>query len=387
MELKMPVLAQEIIDKIRANNGTAYLVGGAVRDMMLLIEPSDLDIACSLSQDELLQLFENSKNIGGIYGTVSVNDVEITPYRCDGEYKDCRHPADLSFGCTIEADLSRRDFTVNAMAYDGQELIDPFGGERDIKNRVLRCVGSADAKFAEDALRILRLFRFAAVTGFNVEWDTFDAAIRAAANISALPKERVRNEMQMIMMSNNPHVIAPLITAGGLISYGFACDAPCLHSLASVQATMLARWWALIFFCRADINLVCTSFNFSAAFMRDLHNLTVLYNMKTPIDVLQLKLALVNMPNMDFAEAFAALATINPRFVQIDKIFRELCQSNEPFTIKDLAIGGNDLLQIGVKPKKIGDILRELQILVIKNHSLNNYDYLIKIANNLKYLL
>ena len=180
----IPSYCKKILDTLKLSNFEGFLVGGCVRDSLMGTTPDDYDITTNATPDEMIKVFKDFKVIetGLSHGTVTVlvdgNSVEVTTYRIDGEYVDNRHPNEVLFTRNIKEDLSRRDFTVNAMAYNEETgLVDLFGGLADIENKILRTVGDAKTRFTEDALRILRLFRFAATLGFAIENKTLNSAL------------------------------------------------------------------------------------------------------------------------------------------------------------------------------------------------------------------
>ena len=179
INLNIPDFVCEIIERISASDESAYLVGGSLRDMLLSKEPHDFDLASSASPEKICEIFSDMRVIktGIAHGTVTLlsrgGSVEITTFRVDGAYTDMRHPESVKFTRRIEDDLSRRDFTVNAMAYNKKDrLIDLFGGASDIENKIIRTVGAPEERFTEDALRIMRAFRFSAQLGFDIEKKT-----------------------------------------------------------------------------------------------------------------------------------------------------------------------------------------------------------------------
>ena len=208
----MPILPKEVKTVIAAlqNAGySPYLVGGCVREMLRGKEPSDYDMTSDAPPEEVLRIFGESAHPTGLpHGTVTVVSgglpIELTTMRRDGAYRDNRHPDSVTFGTSIEEDLARRDFTVNAIALAPTgALIDPFGGQKDLKAGVLRCVGEAARRFEEDALRILRLVRFCSVLGFSAEEKTARAAHEKSALLSNVAHERVYAEMNKLLLGEN----------------------------------------------------------------------------------------------------------------------------------------------------------------------------------------
>lgn len=208
----LPIEIREIIDEIRKNNEEAYVVGGAVRNFLLNIEINDYDIATSGKPDKILKIFEDFRtvDIGKEFGTILVlykgYEVEITTFRKDGKYKDGRRPESVEFSKRIEDDLIRRDFTINAMAYDGEKIIDLFGGQIDLEKKLIKTVENPYERFSEDYLRILRAIRFAAQLDFRIEENTFQACLEYGDKLSLVSKERIRDELFKILLSKKPSI-------------------------------------------------------------------------------------------------------------------------------------------------------------------------------------
>ena len=178
--IEIPEKAERILETLHGAGYEAYVVGGCVRDSILGRTPGDWDITTSASPQQVKALFPRTIDTGIEHGTVTVMDgkegFEVTTYRIDGAYEDCRHPKSVTFTSNLTEDLKRRDFTINAMAYAPKTgLVDEFGGMEDLKNKVIRCVGDPRERFGEDALRMLRAVRFAAQLGFTLSDDVRDA--------------------------------------------------------------------------------------------------------------------------------------------------------------------------------------------------------------------
>ena len=208
MKILIPTQAAEIIKTLSSHGYEAYAVGGCVRDSILGKTPSDWDITTSARPEQVKALFAKTIDTGIKHGTVTVmmdkTGYEVTTYRIDGLYEDHRRPNDVTFTTSLREDLMRRDFTINAMAYnDTDGLIDLFGGMDDLQNRVIRCVGNARDRFEEDALRMLRAVRFAAELGFSLEPETRRALDRLHGSISRVAKERIFAELKKLLTA--PH--------------------------------------------------------------------------------------------------------------------------------------------------------------------------------------
>lgn len=202
MKITCPDRIVKAIDLLEKSGYSAYAVGGCVRDSVMGREPNDWDMTSSATPDEIQRTFSGFRTVptGIKHGTVTViidgKPIEITTMRVDGEYSDNRHPETVRFTKRIEDDLGRRDFTVNAMAYNPKSgIVDPYGGMNDIENRIIRCVGDADTRFNEDALRILRAVRFASTLGFDIEKNTSDSVLANRRLLENISKERIRVEL------------------------------------------------------------------------------------------------------------------------------------------------------------------------------------------------
>lgn len=208
-----------ILSKLNQNGFEGFVVGGCVRDSIIGRDISDWDITTNAVPEDVIRIFSDEKKyLCGIkHGTVTliINSIpfEITTYRIDGYYRDFRRPESISFSTKLDEDLKRRDFTINAMAYNEHSgLIDAFNGKNDIENKIVRCVGNPDKRFMEDALRMLRAVRFTAQLGFLLDCETEKSIINNAYLIKNISNERVRDEITKIIMSNNPGIIySPLI--------------------------------------------------------------------------------------------------------------------------------------------------------------------------------
>ena len=214
MKINVPKSVEWIINRLEENGYEAYAVGGCVRDSVMGKEPHDWDICTSALPDETLSCLgmENIIENGIKHGTVTVRvdgeNYEITTFRTDGEYTDNRHPESVTFVRDLREDLSRRDFTVNALAYNKQRgLQDYFEGVGDIENKVIRCVGSPDRRFGEDALRILRALRFSSVLGFDIEKRTSKSIHKNAYLLKNISKERIMSELIKILEGENVEAV------------------------------------------------------------------------------------------------------------------------------------------------------------------------------------
>lgn len=209
MQLFMPENVKMIINKLQDAGYEAYAVGGCVRDSYLGINPNDWDITTSALPNQVKAIFRRTIDVGIQHGTVKImvgdEGYEVTTYRIDGEYEDGRHPKKVTFTASLEEDLKRRDFTINAMAYSEKTgIIDLFDGIKDLENGIIKAVGNPYERFSEDALRILRALRFSAKFSFEIEDKTKEAIRELAPTLSKISAERIREELEKLIMSDNP---------------------------------------------------------------------------------------------------------------------------------------------------------------------------------------
>lgn len=209
MVINLPEKVKYIIDRITEAGYEAYAVGGCVRDSILGREPDDWDITTSAKPQQIKALFRRTVDTGIAHGTVTVmldrEGYEVTTYRIDGEYEDHRHPREVVFTSQLVEDLRRRDFTINAMAYnESAGLVDAFDGMGDIRRGMIRCVGCARERFTEDALRILRALRFSAQLGYEIQEDTGEAIRELAPSLAAISAERIQTELVKLLLSHHP---------------------------------------------------------------------------------------------------------------------------------------------------------------------------------------
>lgn len=219
MQIQLPEKVHTIIDTLTAAGYEAYAVGGCIRDSYMGRVPNDWDITTSATPEETKKLFTRTIDTGIRHGTVTVmqdrEGFEVTTYRIDGEYEDGRHPKEVTFTASLSEDLRRRDFTINAMAYNEQEgLIDLFGGIRDIERGVIRCVGDAKERFTEDALRMLRAVRFSAQLGYRIDEDTKAAISLLAENLKKISAERIQVELVKLVTSAHPDYLRTAYETG-----------------------------------------------------------------------------------------------------------------------------------------------------------------------------
>lgn len=352
----------------------AVLAGGCVRDSLLGRRPSDWDIASSASPEEVLALFPRCVPTGIKHGTVTVlsggGSVEVTAFRAEGGYSDHRRPDSVSFGCPLEADLARRDLTVNAMAMDAAgEITDPFGGRDDLRRRLLRCVGEPERRFDEDALRMLRTVRFSAQLGFEIEPRTLEA-IRALAHLaSGLSAERVRDELLKTLRSPAPGLVWQLVDLGLL----GASLAPGDASAPREALDVLPIYARLAHFCRG-LELggyIMSTDRFLAALRFDGETLR-----RTASAVEVLKSGSRDWKRLLRGHGEAAVLAAHPK----NRALRAVLRSGECWELSSLAIGGRELAALGYSGPELGRELRRLLDHVIDCPADNRADILCKLT-------
>ena len=219
MKIALPEKVSYIIDTLTQAGYEAYAVGGCIRDSILGRRPKDWDVTTSAAPWEVKALFPKTVNTGEKHGTVTVlidrEGFEVTTYRIDGKYEDSRHPASVTFTPSLTEDLKRRDFTMNAMAYNKTAgLVDIFEGVCDLKKKVVRCVGDPLQRFREDALRMMRAVRFGAQLGFSIHPDTREAVCKLSPNLAEISAERIQAELVKILVSDHPDAVRTLYETG-----------------------------------------------------------------------------------------------------------------------------------------------------------------------------
>lgn len=230
MKFSIPDEVQSVINTLSEAKFDAYLVGGCTRDLIIGKTPKDWDITTNATPEEITSLFPDESFYNNDFGTVGVTRetedeslkvIEVTPYRSEEGYSDNRRPDKVSFGCSLEDDLSRRDFTVNAIAYDPakDDLVDLYKGQEDIKSKVIRTVGDPNERFNEDALRMMRAIRLSAELGFALDGDTMAAIAQNSDNLSHISKERIRDEFSRILLSKQPMVAVVMLQKLGLLPH------------------------------------------------------------------------------------------------------------------------------------------------------------------------
>ena len=387
-KFNIPEYVRVVLDRLYEHGESAYVVGGSLRDMMLFSEPHDFDLASSALPERVCEIFSDMHVIktGLQHGTVTVvcqgRPIEITTFRVDGEYHDMRRPDSVSFTRRIEDDLSRRDFTVNAMAYNERDgLVDLFCGRADLKDRIIRTVGNPHERFSEDALRIMRAFRFSAQLGFEIEKKTLEAAGALGERLSFIAKERIFSELLKLICSPYPEKPLMAMRSLGVLDYVFEKYIPsdsAVMLLSQVENNDIARLSAL--FSDADEATARQELIRLKASRKQRSVGLIVEAAKSKIssrkDMAALRARLSN--DADIALSLSVLLGNSS-----DEAL-SLLDDSTPFSISQLAIGGSDLIALGYSGREIGKELARLLDAVIKEPTLNNSDALLKMAKEEK---
>ncbi len=381
-KINIPNYAKRILTHLEAKGFEAFVVGGCVRDTLRGVTPLDWDICTSALPDEVTSVFKNILPViptGIKHGTVTILSqgipVEVTTYRTDGSYIDNRHPEAVSFVTSVSFDLSRRDFTINAIAYnDKVGALDLFDGISDIQSKIVRCVGNPEKRFKEDALRILRALRFAAVCGFDIEKETKNAIFSLKNLLKNISAERIFVEIKKLLLAPNPSNI--LIKFKEIFEVCTNHQTPKLYlKMTDILPDNLSLRVAA-FLGGTDKDGVRKILNAlkadkaltnSVCYIID-NEFSPCPRTKSELKHMMHKLGTENTRNiLTFKYAKEIASGGNPSdIVSLLSLIDEIIKNNECFSLSGLAVNGSDLISIGVPSgNKIGDILNNLLVLVI----------------------
>ena len=385
--LFLPSDTEYIIETLQKNGYEAFAVGGCVRDMLNGDTPHDFDITTSAEPETVMSLFEKTVPTGIKHGTVTViiNGVpnEVTTYRTDGEYRDHRRPDSVIFVKSLREDLARRDFTVNAMAYNQKDgLKDFFGGREDIENRILRAVGEPGHRFYEDALRILRLFRFSSVLGFNIEENTLKAALEYAPTLKSVSAERIYSELLKTVCGKNPAALKPLTDIGGLgfLGVNTSPDYGILPLLGSADTKL----FAFLYSGGSDVTAALDFLKVPNKTKKAAQDMLTLLNMPFPKTKPEIKEMLYLTSPVSVENYFDYKAAYGENCENARNMLSEIIENAEPYKISDLKIRGEDLKKLGIRGRETGEMLEALRKYVIPDPTLNTKSRLLEEIKNLR---
>lgn len=398
MYLELPSKVSRILMVLQSHGYEAFAVGGCVRDAVLGRRPDDWDITTSARPQEVKELFSHTVDTGLAHGTVTVmlgrDGYEVTTYRIDGEYEDCRHPSGVVFSSNLEEDLRRRDFTINAMAYNREQgLVDIFGGMEDLQRKQIRCVGEARERFLEDALRILRAVRFSAQLGFSVETATKEALRELAGNLRFVSAERIQTELVKLLLSPHPdfimmlfelnidRVILPEIRAQ---EEAWECLEEIAHSLRLVPADRFLR---LALFLRPlgeqQAYQVLRRLKFDNHTTKIVRRLIRWYACELKAEPAAVRQAAAGIGGSLFPMVLKLQETYRD-VSKVQEIWNEIVREQQCISLKSLQISGNDLIALGMKPgQAVGEMLDTLFQDVLENPRHNTKEYLMKCADEM----
>ena len=435
MKILLPEKVNRIIHTIQAAGFEAYAVGGCVRDSILGRVPDDWDITTSAKPEDIKKLFKRTIDTGIEHGTVTVmldkEGFEVTTYRIDGEYEDSRHPKEVTFTSNLREDLRRRDFTINAMAYNDEVgLVDIFEGISDIEKKVIRCVGDAKERFTEDALRMMRAVRFSAQLGYAIDEGTKAAIKELAPTLKKISAERIQVELVKLVISDNPDYLRIAyetgITAVVLPEFDLCMNTEqknphhmysvgehTLWSMKYIEKDKVLRL-AMLFHDTGKPKVITTDekgvhhFHGHNEISSEITK-TVLRRLRFDNDTLHkverlvfyhdyrpaltdksirrfvAKIGKELFPMYLLVQRADVLAQSDYKREQklqniemVGQIFEGILEREECLSLKDLAITGKDLIDLGIKPgKEIGEILNTLLEMVIENPKLNKKEILL----------
>ena len=381
------------------NGYEAYAVGGCVRDSILGRTPGDWDITTSALPMQVKALFRRTIDTGIQHGTVTVmlgkNGYEVTTYRIDGKYEDSRHPKSVKFTSNLVEDLKRRDFTINAMAYNDEHgIVDAFDGMGDLKRKIIRCVGKAHDRFDEDALRILRAVRFSAQLGFDIEDDTAKAAKELAPTLVKISRERIHTELNKLLLSDNPDYFSVVYDLGVMkiiIPELENIDAHKLdkikHFIKKTSAVLPERYAALLSCVDADTaGRILKGLKLDNATISMAAKLVKYYNMNPMLSEADVRHYINEVGEndalriIDFNISVCGSELIKG-YTDMKKICVMVKERGDCTELRNLKISGRDLMEAGFPAgKQLGEILQKLLCEVLDNPKFNEYNYLLKRA-------
>lgn len=445
VKIKMPGKVNKIIGVLQEAGFEAYAVGGCIRDSLLGRTPNDWDITTSAKPMEVKALFSHTIDTGIQHGTVTIlldrEGFEVTTYRIDGEYEDGRHPKEVSFTGSLEEDLKRRDFTINALAYNETAgLIDIFEGQKDLKDGIIRCVGNAEERFTEDALRMLRAIRFSAQLGYRIEENTLAAIHKLAGNLEKISAERIQTELLKLMVSPHPDYLRTAYECGVtkvfFPEFDLAMETPqnhphhcynvgehILHSLMEVPADKVLRLTMLLHDiakpqCLTVDEKGITHFHGHEEMGAEMSRV-ILRRLRMDNDTTDKVCRLVRFHDYgngvapdrrivrravnkigedlfdDFILVKKADLLAQSMYLREEKLsnlaawdacYREIREAEECVSLRTLAVNGRDLIAAGLQPgRELGNILKQLLDEVLETPEKNEKDYLVSRAKELSH--
>ena len=381
--LIFPEYACKCISTLTSNGFDAYFVGGCVRDGLLSKKCDDIDITTNAHPKQIISLFEKTVPTGIKHGTVTViienHSIEVTTFRTEKGYSDARRPDEVNFVSSLAEDLSRRDFTINALACseDGK-IIDLFGGIKDLNDKIIRTVGPPNERFSEDALRILRAYRFASTLNFELEQDTNMAALILANNIEKISGERVLKELTKTANGLIPSAISGLVNTCVLKKFGISESKFCKQNFDKISTLSIDETYKFILMISLlnhNVNLMKNVLKVSNKIANHVAALDELSTKKAPENKTEIKHILYKygVENTRLYLYYLHI-TDNSKSTNLFELLDEILDNNEVFYIKQLAINGSFLKKLGYSGKDIGLTLEKILFFVMEYNDRNNID-------------
>ena len=433
VQIVIPEQVNSILESLQKAGYEAYVVGGCVRDALLGREPHDWDITTSALPMEVKSVFPRTIDTGLQHGTVTVlcggTGYEVTTFRVDGVYEDGRHPKEVTFTPSLREDLRRRDFTINAMAYNNESgLVDLFGGQKDLENGIVRAVGDPVQRFTEDALRIMRAIRFSAQLGYEIEPETLKAASALAPNLRRISSERIREELEKTLLSERPELLRTAWAAG--ITKEFIpefdrcmetdqinphhCYTVGEHILKGVSLVRRDKVLRLTMFLHDIAKPACHTVDeegidhfrghaevgfglsknilqrlkYDNATIRKVTTLVKYHDTQIRLTEPAVRKAIV----MTGTDLFPLLLEVKQadflsqstymreekqeKFDTLCGIYERIIERGDCLSLRELAVNGSDLIEAGVKPgREVGDILAQMfeEVLNVPEHNSKEY--------------
>lgn len=387
--INIPEDVANVMRRLEDSGFEAYAVGGCVRDSLLGLEPYDWDVTTSAAPEQTMAVFgERAIPTGLQYGTVSVKSgehiVEVTTFRTDGVYTDNRRPDSIGYASSLPEDLSRRDFTVNAIAYSlSGEIIDPFNGCHDLGYRLIRAVGKPRDRFEEDALRMFRCLRIAAKLGFSIHPNTFSAIYEKAHLAAFLSAERIKDELKKFLVCPNTYMITCVFESGLMSSFGVGNQCPDFENLCELPAEGYSRLCGMCYLLEKEhvissVRAFLEDLRFDRHSIKMAEEVCALLKSGLPGEMKEWK-KLLAAHGQEVCVNAAIVAKAIEKY-DFGPVLREIIESGECWSAKSLAINGNDLVSIGYEGRAIGEELEKLLMYVIECPSENTKERLIELA-------
>lgn len=389
--LKFHEYAYKCIRQLNKNGFEGYLVGGCVRDALLNRVSDDIDITTNAKPEDVIRIFEHTIPTGIKHGTITViideHPIEVTTYRVESNYSDARHPDKVTFVNELSADLSRRDFTINALAYNNEaSLVDLHSGVEDLNNKVIRTVGNPELRFKEDALRILRAIRFACVLDFRIEANTLSATFSNSELLCTVSGERILQELYKLSLAKDFGSFIDFVNFGALSSFGIYpsnISNSAFKRLTEFKSDKENKLSLLISLIKHDTETIIRTLKPSKKLSDNLIFLDFAQNSEILTDKISLKHFLSKYGEDKTLLYLNYLSLFDPiKYKILVEYITEIKENNEPYRISDLALNGDDIRNVGFIGTDVGKVLKALLTYVITDERKNNKKDLLNFIKN-----